>query len=132
MNTLNHLERRKFPRFNILVLLNLSFPGAKKDEIFSATSINISMNGIYCQVNRYIPVFEKVLVMFVIPQSGRKSYNLVLQCEAVVVRVEPEHEEPGQREYNIALYFHNLSQAERIKLRALISAYISTLTPDTA
>ncbi len=123
MSSSNQLERRKFPRFNILVPLNLSIPGAETGDVISATSINISMNGIYCRVDRYIPTFEKVLIMFVISQKGERSYNLVLQCEGVIVRVEPENEEPGLVEYNIAVYFHDLSQAERIKLRALISTY---------
>jgi hypothetical protein len=94
-----------------------------QEEAFNAKSINLSMNGVYCTVNHYIPLFEKILVMFVILQKTDRPYKLVSQCEGVVVRIDPEEQEPGRTEYNIAVYFQNLSQAERIMLHTLISTY---------
>jgi hypothetical protein len=120
MSNSKESERRKFPRFDVQVPLNLSISGATTEEAISATSINVSMNGVYCTVNHYIPVFNKVLITFVIPQN---PYDLVSQCEGVVVRIEPEDEETVRAEYNIALYFHNLSQIERDILHTIISTY---------
>jgi len=116
-------ERRKFPRFNVRVSLNLSFPGAKTEETLDATSINVSMNGVYCKVNRYLPLFDKILITLVISEKADNPYKLVSQCEGIVVRTEPENEEPGLTEYNVALYFQNLSQEERDILHKLISMY---------
>jgi hypothetical protein len=39
------------------------------------------------------------------------------------VRIEPEDEQAGRTEYNIALYFFNLSQIERDILHTIISTY---------
>jgi hypothetical protein len=117
------LDRRKFPRFTIRVPLSLSISAAETEATLNAKSINLSMNGVYCTVNRYLPLFEKVLVMFVIPKEIGMPYKLVSKCEGVVVRIEPENEEPRQDEYNIAVYFQNLSQTERIMLHTLISAH---------
>jgi hypothetical protein len=125
MNSSKQQERRKYPRIYIQVPLNLAFSEAETHESLNATSINVSMNGVYCTVNQYIPVFEKVLVLFVIPQKAEKTYNLVSQCEGIVVRIEPEDEEPERTEYNIALYFYNLSQTERMMLRALLTPHSS-------
>lgn len=120
MSISKHSERRKFPRFNVQVPLNLSLSRAKVEETLDATSINVSMNGVYCIVNRYLPLFDKVLITFVIPEGTEDPYNIISQCEGVVVRVEPENEEPGRAEYKVALYFHNLSQEERNLLHTLI------------
>jgi hypothetical protein len=116
-------DRRQFPRFTIRVPLSLSISAAETEATLNAKSINLSMNGVYCTVNRYLPLFEQILVMFVIPKEIGTPYKLVSKCEGVVVRIEPENEEPGQDEYNIAVYFQNLSQTERIMLHTLISTY---------
>jgi hypothetical protein len=123
MNISKHSERRKFPRFDVRIPLNLSFSRAKVEETLDATSINVSMNGVYCTVNRYLPLFDKVLITFVIPEKIGNSCNIVSQCEGIVVRIEPENEEPGRTEYKVALYFHNLSQEERNLLHVLISTH---------
>lgn len=123
MDISKHLERRKFPRFDVRVPLNLSFSGVKIEETLDATSINVSMNGVYCIVNRYLPLFDKILITFVIPEKFGNPYNIVSQCEGVVVRIEPENEEAGQTEYKVALYFHSLSQKERNLLHTLISTH---------
>ena len=117
------LERRKSPRFNVRAPLSISISRAATQEDLDAASLNVSMNGVYCKVNRHLPLFDKVLITFIISQQGETSYNLVSQCEGVVVRIEPENEESGRTEYNVALYFQNLSQSERMMLRALISTY---------
>ncbi len=128
MDISKHLNRRKFPRFDIQVPLNLSISGEKIEEALDATSINVSMNGVYCTVNHYLPLFNKVLITFVIPEKTGSPYNIVSQCEAAVVRIEPENEKPGQTEYHVALYFYNLSQKERNLLHTLILTYSSLLT----
>jgi hypothetical protein len=116
-------DRRQFPRFTVRVPLSLSISAAETEATLNANSINLSMNGVYCTINRYLPLFEKILIMFVIPQERGTPYKLVSKCEGVVVRIEPENEEPGRDEYNIAVYFQNLSQTERIMLHTLISAH---------
>jgi c-di-GMP-binding flagellar brake protein YcgR len=116
-------ERRQFPRFNVHVPLSLSVYGAEHTETVHATVANISLNGVYCTVNRYLPLFDKILITFVLPEKSEDVYHLVSQCEGVVVRVEPEEEEPECSEYQVALYFNNLSGAERNLLQTIISTY---------
>lgn len=89
----------------------------------NATAANVSMNGVYCTVNHYLPLFEKILITFVLPEKADDAYHLVSQCEGVVVRIDPEEQEPGCSEYQVALYFNNLSEAERNLLQTIISTY---------
>lgn len=116
-------DRRRFPRFPVQVPLSLSVSGAEQADIVNATAANVSMNGVYCTVNHYLPLFEKILITFVLPERTDDTYHLMSQCEGVVVRIEPEKEDPGCSEYQVALYFNNLSEAERHLLQIIISTY---------
>jgi hypothetical protein len=81
------------------------------------------MNGVYCKVNYYLPLFAKVLITFILPEHDQETYHLVSQCEGVVVRVVPEKEQTDLHEYHVALYFNHLSEAERNLLQIMIASY---------
>jgi hypothetical protein len=123
MSNLTPSDRRQSPRFNVHVPLSLSISGAEQTETVNATAANVSMNGVYCTVNCYLPLFDKILITFVLPEESEDSYHLVSQCEGVVVRIDPEEETPGCSEYQVALYFNNLSESERDLLQTIISTY---------
>ena len=123
MSSLTSSERRQFPRFNIHVPLSLSVSGTEHTETVHATAANVSMNGVYCTVSRYLPLFDKVLITFVLPEKSEDAYHLVSQCEGVVVRIDPEEEDPECFLYQVALYFNNLSGTERNLLQTIISTY---------
>lgn len=80
-----------------------------------AESINISTRGLYCKVLRYVQPFSKTKVCLELPFVSRDAE--ALECEGVVVRVEPDVEAPGIDEYRLAIYFLNLGhrQAELIE-----------------
>lgn len=119
----SHDERRKSPRFQIPITLTLSVSGIPEEQAIDAAVVNVSMNGVYCKVNHYLPLFDKVLITFVLPESNDPPCHLVSQCEGVVVRIEPEEEEPGRPEYYAALYFNNLSDSSRELLQAMLFTY---------
>lgn len=123
MRDIESTERRTSPRFNVRLPLSLSISGPEQPETLNATAVNISMNGVWCVVDKYLPLFDKILITFVLPEETDPSYNLISQCEGVVVRVEPEEEDQNQDEYNIALYFNSLSGAEKDLLQSIISTY---------
>jgi hypothetical protein len=123
MNNLQKSDRREFPRFQIQIPLSLSISGEPREETCDATAMNVSMNGVCCTIDRYLPVFDKVLLTFVLPEDVGEPYHLVSQCEGIVVRVDPEEEQPDCKEYQVAVYFNSLSQAERDLLQSLIVSY---------
>ncbi len=73
-----------------------------------AESINISSRGLYCKVPRYVQPFSKLRIALDLPFAARESAKV--ECEAVVVRVEPDVEEPPAKEYRLAIYFLNLDR----------------------
>jgi hypothetical protein len=123
MKYFNPAERRKFTRFNIHIPLKYSLPTAETEQIFDATSINVCLNGVYCTVNHYIPLFDRLLVTFVSPKHNGIPAHIVSQLEGIVVRVEPEQEEAGRTEYNIALFFQKVSQQQHEALHKMITSH---------
>ena len=117
-------DRREYPRFPIQLPLSLAVSGEPQEEALNATALNVSENGVYCTLNRYLPLFDKVLMTFVLPEEPDNSYHLVSRCEGIVVRIEPEEEEPGRTEYQAAVYFNSLTQPERQLLQSLIASYV--------
>ena len=105
-------ERRRDERFTRSVPLRV---GHDSVDGVRAESINISTRGLYCKVTRYVQPFSKTKVCLELPFVARDSESM--ECEGVVVRVEPDVEAPGIDEYRLAIYFLNLGhrQAELIE-----------------
>ena len=105
-------ERRKEERFRRSVPLRV---GHDSVDGVRAESINISTRGLYCKVTRYVQPFSKTRVCLELPFVARDPESM--ECDGVVVRVEPDVEAPGIDEYRLAIYFLNLGrrQAELIE-----------------
>ena len=123
MKSSNKADRREFPRFQVQIPLSLAISRDKEKEALDATALNVSMNGVCCTIDHYLPLFDKVLLTFVLPEEIGSPYHLVSRCEGIVVRIDPEEEQPGCTEYQVAVYFNSLSLPERDLLQALISSY---------
>ena len=65
----------------------------------------MSCTGFYCKVDRYIPLFTKVNVVF-FNQNNPKNTSCKKKntFEGVVVRIEPEEEIKTCHEYYIAIF----------------------------
>jgi hypothetical protein len=98
-------DRRRDPRFDRSVSVRV---GGDSAEGLRAESINISSRGLYCKVPRYVHPFSKLNVALDLPFFGQGAGKI--ECEGVVVRVEPEVEVSGLREYRLAIYFLNLDR----------------------
>jgi hypothetical protein len=115
-------ERRNSDRFPARLPLNLSVVGQQSEETLHAVSVNVSLNGVYCHVDRHIPLFNRTRVKFVNPDDTSTEDQIVSECEGIVVRVEPEHEERNRNEYHVALCFQRLFQQHREALHKMISS----------
>ena len=110
------VERRKYPR------AKADFH-AEIDNGFEAVRIkvdNISLSGIYCEVDKKIPLMTKLDLNMLIPTTfpSRGEFFRVL-CTSIVVRTEPSKH---KGKYNIAILFSSLSESARNK----VSSYIVT------
>jgi len=61
--------------------------------------------------------------MFVSPDHQTTPAPIISQCDGIVVRIEPEHEERDRHEYHVALCFQRLFQQHREALHEMIRSY---------
>ena len=123
MKDFKHQDRRKCQRIPLEIPLRLSFPDEETQKHLEARSINICMNGLYCSVSRYVPLFDRILITLVAPGQNGSHAHVISQIEGTVVRVEPEQELPKRKEYKIAMYFQALSKQQHSALHQLLESH---------
>ena len=112
-------ERRTAQRVDSDMAAHIICPPGK--DAITVQTRNISGAGLYCKVPTYIPPSTQMGIAMIVPvREGRKIRNELVEFTGIVVRIEPEDEEPGRTEYSIALYFHGLTD----RARSLIDAYV--------
>lgn len=112
-------ERRGHKRIkNSEISIKLSGDG------FSAItqSLDVSASGLYCKVDRKIPVMTRLRIMLSVPMAGSKSGAKSVSVEGVVVREHPVLEGDEIKHYDLAIFFDSLSPRNK----KIINQYISS------
>lgn len=118
MNDKNRsFERRINQRYDVKLPLSIGTEGFK----FESTTKNISCSGVYCQIDFFLPLMTKLEMTMNLPViENDKKVEKTFTTNAVVVRIDPEYDQPGCKEYHIALFFMGLKD----EYRNVISLYI--------
>ena len=116
-------ERRKAQRVEANLAVTISgAPGGAQGR-----TLNISTNGVYFESPKFIDVLTKVQLELVIPAgapgSGKEER---VTCEGVVVRVEPEHEDPDVSTYHVAVFFAFVSKSSQTVLSRYIKSRLAS------
>lgn len=99
-------DRRRHPRAIAYVPLKIS---QETGDIVTET-VNISRSGAYCRVNQHVHLMTKLRIQILLPASkDDKSNTRTIQCQGVVVRVEPSTE---SGHFNIAIFFSEISKRD--------------------
>jgi hypothetical protein len=116
---MGHEERRGFPRAEDGEL-TLELKSGDFDAM--THTLNISASGLYCKVNKHIPLMSRVKLILMVPQvSGGNVEKKPLAVEGVVVREHPVIMDGETRHYDVAIFFDDLNP----KAREMISSYVS-------
>lgn len=112
-------ERRRAARINDSEL-SLKLRVGQADAV--TNTLNISSSGLYCKVDRELPLMSRVQLALMIPISsaGTKETKEVM-VEGVVVRAHPVIVDGKTQHYDVAIFFDNLDP----KTKEMITAYIS-------
>ena len=108
-------ERRKHPRRETVLSLKISKRGL---DVITETR-NISCSGVYCRVNKPLPIMAKIGVTLLLPiQNRRNRVNTEkIRCNGVVVRSEPAIVKEADTAYqNVAIFFTDLSKKDKDKI----------------
>ena len=103
-------ERRKFPRVKDEELsLKL-----RLDDFDSIThTMNISSSGVYCKLDKELPLMSRVKLMLMIPDPAKEGVLKDLEVEGVVVRQHPVIIDGVIKHYDVAIFFEDLSEKEK-------------------
>jgi len=118
MNRNQKAERRLYPRIEQQLPIKVVANGYD----FATSTQNVSCVGAYCQIDKYVPPFTKVMVRLSLPiltGNGSKNYNV--ECSGVVVRTEDQED----RGFNIAIFFNHIREDQKRK----ISEYVNQFLP---
>ena len=113
-------ERRKAPRIADDGL-SLEVKGGGFDIM--THTLNISASGIYCKVEKEIPLMSRVRIKLMVPDSAKSDKGTrELDVDGVIVREHPVIIDGVIKHYDAAIFFDNLSE----KNREIIQDYISS------
>ncbi len=115
------MERRRFPRVEACLPLKL-FSAAEAD--FITETINIGSGGAYCRTEKFIPVMTRLKILMLLPKEDKKSVKI--ECEGIVVRVDPEIPSQDVRDYMIAIYFSRMKKSDRAKIAEYVKKKVKS------
>ena len=112
-------DRRSFPRIPDEALA-LKLNAGDFDTM--THTLNISASGIYCKIDKEIPIMSRVRLALMLPGKGEgEGPRKELNVEGVVVRQHPVIIEGETRHYDVAIFFENLSQKDREAIAAYVA-----------
>jgi hypothetical protein len=113
------VERRKHPRLqdkNISIKLS-------GDGINAITqSLDVSASGVYCKVDRKIPLMTRVGITLSLPAVKGVSKAVTMDLDGVVVREHAVKNDGKIEHYDIAIFFNTLMPRERRELMEYINS----------
>ena len=107
-------EKRKYPR---LKDENVSLK-VKAGEIDIITkSLDISASGVYCKVEKEIPLMSRIKVVLIVPKSKKDAKDTArtakIETDGIVVREHPVIANGKIIHYDVAIFFDNISAKDR-------------------
>ena len=85
-------------------------------------TLNISLSGVYCKVDKEIPLMSRVKLMLMIPDAGsERGAPKNVEVSGIVVRQHPVIADGTVKHYDIAIFFEDLSDKDK----EVISGYIT-------
>jgi len=89
----------------------------------STHTLNISSSGLYCKVDKEIPLMSRVRLMLMIPDPAKNNKETKsVNVDGVVVRAHPVIIDGEVKHYDIAVFFDTALEP---KTRELIDNYIA-------
>ncbi|OGW75788.1 MAG: hypothetical protein A2Z72_05230 [Omnitrophica bacterium RBG_13_46_9] len=107
-------EKRKYPR---LKDENISLKVKSGDIDIITKSLDISASGVYCKVEKEIPILSRIKIILVVPKPKKDGVvsagTAKIETEGVVVREHPVIIDEKIAHYDVAIFFDNISMKDR-------------------
>ena len=109
------LDRRR----SIRIAEKLPFRIGHQNYEAEAHTVNISMNGALCIVEREIPLMTQLKIALTLPPASKSAKGKALSMKGVVVRKEKD---PSAEQFYIAIYFSEIKPNDRKSLEQFIES----------
>jgi len=113
-------DRRRAPRVNRNISLRLT-----QQEFDSITETkNLSCNGTYCSISKYIEPLTKLKILLLLPNVDKKGKNKThkIKCNGIVVRTEESGD--SKKPYNVAIYFNEIKEKDKEKISLYVNHHL--------
>lgn len=114
-------ERRRAPRTADQIRLTVTDTG----PAFETETKNLSATGAYCTVDRFLAPMTKLALDFQLPHASKP---VRVRCTGVVVRTEPVVVNAEQGRYHIAIFFSDLTEADRSAISRFVQQRLDAST----
>lgn len=113
-------ERRK----HIRVINRLPFKLTDNLSTIVTETLNISVSGAYCEVDRHIAPMTKVNIALLVPLrlKNNKITSRAIHLEGVVVRAEKSKNSQGK--FSIAVFFTRIKEADLKNIRRYVDGQL--------
>lgn len=106
----NQAERRRSQRVSGRLPLKvfLDSEGKLQDDGEGLETINISASGVYFRSKRFLAPMTKLALGLELAVEGADPNSIehaLVQCQGLVVRIQPEEEQPAGSTYEVAVFF---------------------------
>ncbi|MFA6320677.1 MAG: PilZ domain-containing protein [Candidatus Omnitrophota bacterium] len=113
-------ERRLFPRVKDEGLA-LRLESGSFDTV--THTMDISASGIYCKIDKEIPLMSRVRIKLMVPENIRADKaSKELDVDGVVVREHPVIIDGVVKHYDAAIFFDNLTSRDRETIQNYITS----------
>ena len=112
-------EKRKYQRIKDE---SVSLKVRAGDIDIITKSLDISASGVYCKIEKEVPLLSRIKVLLILPLSKKGSKeNVKIETDGVVVREHPVIENGKVAHYDIAVFFDNISAKDKEAILAYIN-----------
>lgn len=113
----NDRDRRRHPRADARLSAGVLPAGA--GGMLAVTTLNVGEGGVYVEVPRFIEPLTKLQITLDLPGPSGPTR---IETEAIVVRTQPDQEQPETDRYQIACAFLALSDEHRQTIHRWVAA----------
>jgi len=114
-------DKRKYPRVKDA---NISLKVKSGDIDIITQSLDISASGVYCKVEKEIPLMSRIKILLILPKSkdgpSEAAQTSKIETDGVVVREHPVIVNGRINHYDVAIFFDNISTKDRESILSYI------------
>ena len=107
-------EKRKYARIKDE---GVSLKVKSSDIDIITKSLDISASGVYCKVEKEIPLMSRIKVILIVPKmktdGAEEAQTVKIETDGVVVREHPVIVQGKIAHYDVAIFFDNISAKDR-------------------